>query len=116
MFDMVVWFMSYLLLDVEGLIYVYFNFCDVLDGSVVWNGGVYKLYIYLEDCWGLCCGCIYEYGCYEVNFCCEYVELYDGCFYYCFLILVYGEIVGLMYLWCCEIVSNKEFYKCKKLV
>ena len=115
LFDMVARFMSHLLPDAEGSIYVYSNSRDVLDGCAAWNGGEYKPHIHPEDCWGLRRGRTYEFGRHEVNFCCDHAEPHDDRPYYCFPILAHGETVGLMNLRRRKTSSNKDFYKCKKL-
>lgn len=98
LFDMVAEFMSHLLPDAEGSIYVFSNSRDVLDGCAGWNGGSYKEHIHPEECWGLRRGRTYEYGASEVEFTCEHAQPHDGRPYFCFPILAHGETVGLMHL------------------
>lgn len=115
LFGMVARFMSHLLPDAEGSIYVYSNSRDVLDGCIAWNDGNVKPHIHPESCWGLRRGRTYEFGRQEVNFCCEHAEPHDGRPYFCFPILAHGETVGLMHLRRRENARDREFYKCKKL-
>ncbi|WP_164659226.1 diguanylate cyclase [Tropicibacter sp. Alg240-R139] len=98
LFDMVARFMTHILPDAEGSVYVYSNSRDVLDGSASWNGGAHKDHIHPDGCWGLRRGRTYEYGATEVDFVCEHAEPHDGRAYFCFPILAHGETVGLMHL------------------
>lgn len=98
LFDMVAKFMTHILPDAEGSVYVYSNSRDVLDGSASWNGGTHKEHIHPDGCWGLRRGRTYEYGATEVDFVCEHAEPHDGRPYFCFPILAHGETVGLMHL------------------
>lgn len=113
---MVEMFMVKMLLDCQGSVYVFFNLRDVLDGKCVWNGGILYDYIWLDDCWLLWCGCGYFFKKDEIKFVCEYIELYDFGFYYCILILVYGEIVGMMYLMLLEYMDEEVFFEIYCLV
>lgn len=98
LFDMVARFMTHLLPNAEGSVYVYSNSRDVLDGCASWNGGTVKPHIRADECWGLRRGRTYEYGASEVEFTCDHAEPHDGRPYYCFPILAHGETVGLMHL------------------
>jgi diguanylate cyclase (GGDEF)-like protein len=98
LFEMVARFMTHILPDAEGSVYVYSNSRDVLDGSSSWNGGNHKAHIQPESCWGLRRGRTYEFGATEVDFVCEHAEPHDGRPYFCFPILAHGETVGLMHL------------------
>lgn len=98
LFDMVSKFMTHILPNAEGSVYVYSNSRDVLDGWASWNGGDHKDHIHPDSCWGLRRGRVYEYGSGEVTFVCEHAEPHDGRPYFCFPILAHGETVGLMHL------------------
>lgn len=98
LFQMVARFMTHILPNAEGSVYVYSNSRDVLDGSAKWNGGTVKPHIHPEECWGLRRGRTYEFGASEVDFVCDHAEPHDGRPYYCFPILAHGETVGLMHL------------------
>ncbi|KXF90562.1 sensor domain-containing diguanylate cyclase [Phaeobacter inhibens] len=98
LFDMVSKFMTHILPNAEGSVYVYSNSRDVLDGWASWNGGDHKDHIHPDSCWGLRRGRLYEYGSGEVTFVCEHAEPHDGRPYFCFPILAHGETVGLMHL------------------
>nr|WP_207797014.1 diguanylate cyclase [Shimia abyssi] len=114
LFDMVARFMTHILPEAEGSVYVYSNSRDVLDGSASWNGGEHKDHIYPDGCWGLRRGRTYEFGSSEIDFVCEHAEPHDGRAYFCFPILAHGETVGLMHLR--AINENCEgFHKSKKL-
>lgn len=114
LFDMVARFMTHILPNAEGSVYVYSNSRDVLDGCASWNGGNHKEHIHPEECWGLRRGRTYEFGSSEIDFVCEHAEPHDGRNYYCFPILAHGETVGLMHLRSTEGASD-EFQTSKKL-
>lgn len=98
LFGMVARFMTHILPNAEGSVYVYSNSRDVLDGCASWNGGGHKEHIHPEECWGLRRGRTYEFGVSEINFTCEHAEPHDGRPYFCFPILAHGETVGLLHL------------------
>ena len=98
LFDMVSKFITHILPNAEGSVYVYSNSRDVLDGWASWNGGDHKDHIHPDSCWGMRRGRVYEYGSGEVTFVCEHAEPHDGRPYFCFPILAHGETVGLMHL------------------
>lgn len=114
LFHMVARFMTHILPDAEGSVYVYSNSRDVLEGCASWNGGTHKDHIHPEECWGLRRGRTYEHGASEIDFVCEHAEPHDGRNYYCFPILAHGETVGLMHL---RSAANKsqEFRTSRKL-
>lgn len=114
LFDMVARFMTHILPEAEGSVYVYSNSRDVLDGCASWNGGTHKDHIHPEECWGLRRGRTYEYGSSEIDFVCEHAEPHDGRSYYCFPILAHGETVGLMHLRAAK-ENGDNFRESKKL-
>ncbi|NOD74726.1 diguanylate cyclase [Ruegeria sp. HKCCD4332] len=114
LFDMVSRFMTHILPEAEGSVYVYSNSRDVLDGCASWNGGAHKAHIHPEGCWGLRRGRTYEFGASEIDFVCEHAEPHDGRPYFCFPILAHGEAVGLLHL---RALEGREacFHKSRKL-
>ncbi|WP_369934168.1 hypothetical protein [Ruegeria sp. A3M17] len=114
LFDMVSRFMTHILPEAEGSVYVYSNSRDVLDGCASWNGGTHKAHIHPEGCWGLRRGRTYEYGASEIDFVCEHAEPHDGRPYFCFPILAHGETVGLLHLRALE-GNDEAFHTSKKL-
>ncbi|WP_170753089.1 diguanylate cyclase [Ruegeria lacuscaerulensis] len=114
LFDMVSRFMTHILPESEGSVYVYSNSRDVLDGCASWNGGTHKSHIHPEGCWGLRRGRTYEFGASEIDFVCEHAEPHDGRPYFCFPILAHGETVGLLHLRALE-GRDKCFHKSRKL-
>ncbi|WP_170400410.1 diguanylate cyclase [Ruegeria arenilitoris] len=114
LFDMVSRFMTHILPEAEGSVYVYSNSRDVLDGCASWNGGTHKAHIHPEGCWGLRRGRTYEYGASEIDFVCEHAEPHDGRPYFCFPILAHGETVGLLHLRAHE-GCDEVFHSSKKL-
>ncbi|MBO9411272.1 MULTISPECIES: diguanylate cyclase [unclassified Ruegeria] len=114
LFDMVSRFMTHILPEAEGSVYVYSNSRDVLDGCASWNGGTHKSHIHPEGCWGLRRGRTYEFGASEIDFVCEHAEPHDGRPYFCFPILAHGETVGLLHLRALE-GRDTCFHKSRKL-
>ncbi|WP_299079764.1 diguanylate cyclase [uncultured Ruegeria sp.] len=114
LFDMVARFMTHILPDAEGSVYVYSNSRDVLDGCASWNGGSHKAHIHPEGCWGLRRGRTYEFGASEIDFVCEHAEPHDGRPYFCFPILAHGETVGLLHLRA-QSSEAEAFHASKKL-
>ncbi|WP_109313117.1 diguanylate cyclase [Ruegeria sp. AU67] len=114
LFDMVSRFMTHILPEAEGSVYVYSNSRDVLDGCASWNGGTHKAHIHPEGCWGLRRGRTYEYGASEIDFVCEHAEPHDGRPYFCFPILAHEETVGLLHLRALE-GTDEAFHTSKKL-
>jgi diguanylate cyclase (GGDEF)-like protein len=115
LFDMVARFMTHMLPQCEGSVYVYSNSRDVLDGATSWNGGEHKDHIHPEACWGLRRGRPYAYGLSEVDFVCEHAEPHDHRPYFCFPVLAHGETVGLMHLKAAANVSDADFRGTRKL-
>ena len=98
LFYMVTRFMSHLLPDASGSIYVYSNSRDVLDGACSWNGGQHHPHIHPEDCWGLRRGRTYAFEDGEVKFACGHVHDEHPKDYICIPFLAHGETVGMMHL------------------
>lgn len=114
LFEMVGRFMTHILPNAEGSVYVYSNSRDVLDGWASWNGGTHKDHIHPEECWGLRRGRTYEYGLSEINFTCEHAEPHNEHAYFCFPILAHGETVGLLHLRARD-KANEAFYADRSL-
>ncbi|MGR3465506.1 sensor domain-containing diguanylate cyclase [Limimaricola sp.] len=98
LFEMVGRFMSHILPESEGSVYVYSNSRDVLMGAASWNGGHHCDHIRAEDCWGLRRGRTYSFGTSEVDFPCGHAEAQDDRPSFCFPVLAHGETVGLLHL------------------
>lgn len=109
LFDMVAQFLSHLLPNGEGSLYVYSNSRDVLDGVASWNCGTHQAHIRPQDCWGLRRGRTYAFGRSEVDFPCAHVEDETGRPYFCFPILAHGETVGLLHIRAREGVTAERF-------
>ena len=115
LFDMVARYLTHILPEAEGSLYVYSNSRDVLDGAVAWNGGALRKHIRADDCWGLRRGRTYSYGTSEVQFACDHTDPEDGRPYFCFPILAHGETVGLMHLRAARGVSTDAFRAQQKM-
>ncbi|WP_282045191.1 diguanylate cyclase [Roseibium album] len=116
LFGMVSQFMTRLLPECSGAVYVYSNSRDVLDGACAWNGGHIESHIRPNSCWGLRRGRTYVYGEGEVSFACDHVTREEeGSVYLCLPILAHGETVGLMHLTPASDTTNEVFLKNRKL-
>jgi diguanylate cyclase (GGDEF)-like protein len=115
LFQMISRFLTVLLPNSSGSIYVYSNSRDVLDGACAWNGAELEAHIRPDACWGLRRGRAYVYGDNEVNFSCDHVPPQDDQAYICMPILAHGETVGLMHLVRPPLVSKGEFLEQRKL-
>ncbi len=115
LFDMSARFLTHLMPDSEGSIYVYSNSRDVLDGCASWNGGTHKAHINPDECWGLRRGRTYVFGEGEVDFTCAHAEPHDGRPYVCIPVLAHGETVGLMHLRARNTESAARFADARRL-
>lgn len=115
LFVMVSRYLSHIIPDAEGEIYIYSNSRDVLDGGISWNGAALAAHIRPNDCWGLRRGRQYAYGSSGVNFQCAHTSPEDERPYFCFPILAHGETVGLMHLRAKPGLSFDDFAGTRKL-
>ncbi|WPY93050.1 diguanylate cyclase [Limimaricola variabilis] len=115
LFEMVGRFMSHILPESEGSVYVYSNSRDVLMGAASWNGGHHCDHIRAEDCWGLRRGRTYSFGASEVDFPCGHSEAQDERPSFCFPVLAHGETVGLLHLKAKTGISLETFRSSQKL-
>lgn len=116
LFGMVSQFMTKLLPECSGAVYVYSNSRDVLDGACAWNGGQLESHIRPSSCWGLRRGRTYVYGDGEVSFACDHVSCEEEeSVYLCLPILAHGETVGLMHLTPTDETAKDVFLKNRKL-
>lgn len=116
LFYMVTRFMSHLLPELSGSIYVYSNSRDVLDGSCSWNRGQHRPHIHPEDCWGLRRGRTYTHAESEVKFVCAHVHDADhDRDHICIPFLAHGETVGMMHLTAQDKVSPEAFMLHRRL-
>ncbi|RMF39138.1 MAG: sensor domain-containing diguanylate cyclase [Alphaproteobacteria bacterium] len=115
LFDMVSAFMTRLLPDSMGSIYVYSNSRDVLDGACAWNGADYHAHIRPDSCWALRRGRTYFYGESEIDFTCDHMREHEEEIYFCIPILAHGETVGLMTLRAMRGVTQEQFARSRKL-
>ncbi len=115
LFEMSARFLTHLMPDSEGSIYVYSNSRDVLDGCASWNGGTHKAHINPDECWGLRRGRTYVFGDGEVDFTCAHAEPHDGRPYLCIPVLAHGETVGLMHLRARNTESVGRFAEARRL-
>ncbi|MEM7508495.1 MAG: diguanylate cyclase [Pseudomonadota bacterium] len=102
MFDVVRTFLSRLLPQCKGSVYVYADTRDVLDGICNWNDGPMLGSFEPGDCWGLRRGRPYVYGENAIAFPCAHAaEQYDGevpARYCCVPITAHGDTVGLLHV------------------
>jgi diguanylate cyclase (GGDEF)-like protein len=98
LYDMVAQFLSRLLPDCAGTLYVYANSRDVLDSTKAWSGGKIMPAMHPDDCWALRRGRTYVFGDKEVDFPCAHVASATPGKYCCIPILAHGETIGLLHL------------------
>jgi diguanylate cyclase (GGDEF)-like protein len=98
LYTMVGQFLSRLLPDCAGSLYIYANSRDVLDSAKVWNGGQVTTAMHPDDCWGLRRGRMYTFGGNEIDFPCTHVGGNSPNHYCCIPILAHGETIGLLHL------------------
>src|SRR6266436_5828005 len=108
-YGMVGEFISKLLPDCAGSLYIYANSRDVLESAKAWNGGRMMPAMQPEDCWGLRRGRPYTFGENEIDFLCAHVDPSASGDYCCIPILAHGETIGLLHLaFDCDDLSNGE--------
>lgn len=98
LYDMVADFLSKLLPDCPGSLYIYANSRDVLEGVGSWNGDQAVAAMHPDDCWGLRRGRTYTYGQSEFDVRCSHVESGSAAHYCCIPILAHGETIGLLHI------------------
>jgi diguanylate cyclase (GGDEF)-like protein len=98
LYQMVGQFLSKLLPDCAGSLYIYANSRDVLDSAKAWNGGQTTTAMHPDDCWGLRRGRMYTFGENEIDFPCTHVGVAAHSHYCCIPILAHGETIGLLHL------------------
>ena len=97
LYDMTATFLTVLLPECAGALYVYAHSRDVLDNQKVWNGAVERPPIQPDDCWSLRRGRTFTHGDNEVEFHCAHVDakMEDYC---CIPIVAHGETIGMLHL------------------
>jgi diguanylate cyclase (GGDEF)-like protein len=98
LYDMTAEFLSKLLPDARGSLYIYANSRDVLEGTKAWNGGECVSSMAPDECWGLRQGHVYTFGQEEIQFPCSHVKHSAPGRYCCIPILAHGETIGLLHL------------------
>lgn len=98
LYGMVAQFLSRLLPDCAGTLYVYANSRDVLESTKAWNGGKITPAMHPDDCWALRRGRTYMFGGKEIDFPCTHVTSPTTGHYCCIPILAHGETIGLLHL------------------
>jgi diguanylate cyclase (GGDEF)-like protein len=98
LYETVAKFLTRLLPNCSGCLYIYANSRDVLDSAKVWNGGEITSAMHPDDCWGLRRGRTFIYGEDEIDFHCAHVSPSMSTDYCCIPILAHGETIGLLHL------------------
>jgi diguanylate cyclase (GGDEF)-like protein len=98
LYGMVAQFLSRLLPDCAGTLYVYANSRDVLESTKAWNGGKITPAMHPDDCWALRRGRTYIFGAKEIDFPCGHMASPTPDMYCCIPILAHGETIGLLHL------------------
>lgn len=102
LFDVVAKFMTHMLPDTKGELYIYSNSRDVLDGACAWGGGVVHDHIAPDSCWALRRGRGYRFDARGISFRCSHMDdhaendtVEDAL---CIPIVAHGDTVGLMHV------------------
>ena len=98
LYQMVAQFLSRLLPDCAGSLFIYANSRDILESVKAWNGAATSPAMHPDDCWGLRRGRTYTFGDNEIDFPCAHVSAAATGHYCCIPILAHGETVGLLHL------------------
>ncbi len=102
LFDIVGAFMSRLLPETSGELYIYSNSRDVLDGSCHWNCDGPLDHIHPDSCWALRRGRPYQFGVGGIGFLCGHVASQrcenSSMKYLCLPIVAHGDTVGLLHI------------------
>ena len=98
LYQMVAEFLSRLLPECAGSLYIYAHSRDVLESAKAWNGGQTTTAMHPDDCWGLRRGRTYTFGDNEIDFPCTHLGTTVPGSYCCIPILAHGETIGLLHL------------------
>ena len=98
LYQMVAEFLSRLLPECAGSLYIYAHSRDVLESAKAWNGGQTTTAMHPDDCWGLRRGRTYTFGDNEIDFPCTHLGATVPGSYCCIPILAHGETIGLLHL------------------
>lgn len=98
LYEMVATFLTALLPNCAGSLYVYTNSRDVLDSVKAWNGATQTPPIQPDDCWSLRRGRSFTHGKSEIEFHCAHVGAPSVTDYCCIPILAHGETIGMLHL------------------
>ncbi len=97
LYEMTAMFLTVLLPDCPGCLYIYANSRDVLDCVKGWNGAEPASSIHPDDCWSLRRGRTFTHGGNEIEFHCAHAaeSTADYC---CIPILAHSETMGMLHL------------------
>lgn len=98
LYQIIARFLSRLLPECAGALYIYANSRDVLEQAKSWNSAKGVQSMHPDDCWSLRRGRTFIHGEHEIEFVCAHVSEADHGPYCCIPILAHGETVGLLHL------------------
>jgi diguanylate cyclase (GGDEF)-like protein len=98
LYEIVAKFLTRLLPNCAGNLYIYANSRDILDSVTFWNGGRLAPPMQPDDCWSLRRGYTVTHRECDINFHCAHVDSSTSDDYCCIPILAYGETIGLLHL------------------
>jgi diguanylate cyclase (GGDEF)-like protein len=98
LYEVVAKFLTLLLPNCAGSLYIYANSRDALDNVKVWSGAEMAPNMHPEDCWGLRRGRTFTHGQDDIDFRCAHVAPAASPDYCCIPILAHGETIGLLHL------------------
>jgi diguanylate cyclase (GGDEF)-like protein len=98
LYEVVMKYLTLLLPNCSGTLYLFSNSRDVLDGVKAWSGAEVGPPMHPNDCWGLRRGRAFSHWQDDVDFHCAHVNSSVPSDYCCIPILAHGETIGLLHL------------------
>jgi len=98
LYDMVGNFVTLLLPDCGGSLYIYANSRDILDNVKAWNGARLSAPMQPDECWGLRRGRTFTHECGDAGIHCSHVDPSAPGDYCCIPILAHGDTIGMLHI------------------
>jgi diguanylate cyclase (GGDEF)-like protein len=101
LYEIVGRYLSKILPETQGELYIYSNSRDVLDGALSWGDSKIQSHIQADCCWGLRRGRNYRFDNAGISFECKHVVESDHNNleeYTCIPIIAHGDTVGLLHI------------------
>lgn len=98
LYEIVGKFLTLMLPDCAGCLYIYANSRNVLDNVKAWNGAAISQPMLPDDCWSLRRGHTVAHGESELDVHCSHVDSSKSAEYCCIPVLAHGETIGMLHL------------------